>query len=160
MMVHAPRVKCITKELHEITAILMQNNRYSLCSFFFKTRLAFKVWACEFVLLLPSTCPKTHPFYSACSELVLEDQRLKGSKNASRKQQAALSAQFHPKSVLLFLTVCSIYSFRSSSDATALQTIPTCQFAKRAPPSSFVAAIIYDLPPCHVTTLRIRPEIT
>ena len=40
------RVKCITKELHEITAILMQNNRYSLCSFFFKTRLTFKVWAC------------------------------------------------------------------------------------------------------------------
>ena len=40
------RVKCITKEFHEITAILMQNNRYSLCSFFFKTRLAFKVWAC------------------------------------------------------------------------------------------------------------------
>ena len=39
------RVKCITKELHEITEILMQNNRYSLCSFFFKTRLAFKVWA-------------------------------------------------------------------------------------------------------------------
>ena len=24
----------------------------------------------------------------------------------------------------------------------------------------FAAAIIYDLPPCHVTTLRIRPEIT
>ena len=67
------RVKCITKEFHEITAILIQNNRYSLCTFFFKTRLAFKVWAGEFVLLLPSTCPKTHPFYSACSELVLED---------------------------------------------------------------------------------------
>ena len=42
------RVKCITKELHEIAAISMQNNpgRYILCIFFFKTRLAFKVWAC------------------------------------------------------------------------------------------------------------------
>ena len=42
----------------------------------------------------------------------------------SGSSKPLFSAQFHPKSVLLFLTVCSIYSFRSSSDAIASRTIP------------------------------------